>query len=64
MNLYILGNGFDLEMGLKTSYSDFIRSEQFEKLTARNSDCKFPRYILNKISSLDNSDKWLSLIHI
>ncbi len=63
MNLYILGNGLDLEMGLKTSYSDFVRSEQFEKLTARNSDCKFPRYILNKISSLDNSDKWVDLEH-
>lgn len=27
--LIIIGNGFDLDMGLKTSYSDFIKSPYF-----------------------------------
>jgi hypothetical protein len=30
--LLIIGNGFDLNLGLKTSYSDFLDSPQFEKL--------------------------------
>lgn len=31
-NIIILGNGFDLNLGLKTGYCDFVRSEQFLKL--------------------------------
>lgn len=28
--LLIIGNGFDLNLGLKTSYSDFLASKEFE----------------------------------
>ena len=28
----IIGNGFDLSLGLKTSYSDFVKSQEFKKL--------------------------------
>lgn len=28
--LLILGNGFDLSLGLKTSYGDFMKSSYFE----------------------------------
>jgi len=28
----IIGNGFDLNLGLKTSYSDFLESQQFDEL--------------------------------
>ncbi|ALU75278.1 hypothetical protein F7642_10905 [Tenacibaculum finnmarkense genomovar ulcerans] len=28
----IIGNGFDLSIGLKTSYSDFIKSIEFQEL--------------------------------
>lgn len=31
-NILILGNGFDLNLGLKTGYCDFVQSEQFLKL--------------------------------
>ena len=31
MNLYIIGNGFDLDLGLQTSYNSFIQSEDFKK---------------------------------
>lgn len=29
--LVIIGNGFDLDLGLKTSYADFMMSKVFEK---------------------------------
>ena len=35
-----IGNGFDLDLGLKTSYSDFIKWEKFESLTDNNSLAK------------------------
>lgn len=30
--IIIIGNGFDLNLGLKTSYNDFIKSNYFESL--------------------------------
>ena len=33
----ILGNGFDLNLGLETGYADFIKSEQFEYLIKNDS---------------------------
>ena len=33
MKIMIIGNGFDLNLGLKTSYGDFIASKNFCKLT-------------------------------
>lgn len=32
MKILIIGNGFDLNLGLKTSYKDFIESNQFKSL--------------------------------
>ena len=32
MKILIIGNGFDLNLGLKTSYKDFIESSQFQNL--------------------------------
>jgi|GEM_PF-3326905 hypothetical protein len=32
----IIGNGFDLNFGLKTSYSDFLSSKQFKNLIESN----------------------------
>lgn len=34
-NTIILGNGFDLDLGLKTSYRDFLKSNQFRTLLER-----------------------------
>ncbi|ATB69742.1 hypothetical protein SJPD1_1636 [Sulfurospirillum diekertiae] len=36
MKIMIIGNGFDLNLGLKTSYSDFISSDFFKSLVAEN----------------------------
>ena len=32
MNVLVIGNGFDLDLGLKTKYSDFADSEQWKKM--------------------------------
>ena len=32
MKIIIIGNGFDLSLGLKTSYKDFIESDSFTLL--------------------------------
>jgi hypothetical protein len=44
--LLIVGNGFDLNLGLKTSYADFIASEQFLEICNSNN---FAKYLKSKI---------------
>jgi len=39
-HVVIIGNGFDLNLGRKTSYKDFIQSDQFKELIqSKNSLC-------------------------
>ncbi|MBU3013426.1 bacteriophage abortive infection AbiH family protein [Poseidonibacter lekithochrous] len=38
MKILIIGNGFDLNLGLKTSYKDFIQSEHFKDLVAKRNN--------------------------
>ncbi len=38
--LLVIGNGFDLSLGFKTSYKDFLKSEQFLKIADSNEFCK------------------------
>lgn len=45
--LLIVGNGFDLNLGLKTSYANFIESEQFAKICNSNN---FAKYLKNQNS--------------
>nr|DAT41406.1 MAG TPA: abortive infection protein [Caudoviricetes sp.] len=45
--LLILGNGFDLNLGLKTSYIDFMQSEYFDSLL-KNGSNKFAIYLKSK----------------
>lgn len=42
----IIGNGFDLNLGLETSYNSFINSKEFKELTDKGS--KLANYLLNK----------------
>lgn len=35
MKIIVIGNGFDLSLGLKTSYKDFIQSENFNLLVEK-----------------------------
>ena len=43
-DLVIIGNGFDLSLGLKTSYDDFIKSKEFNDQTGS----QFALYLKNK----------------
>ena len=37
----VIGNGFDLNLGLKTSYAHFIKSHYFQNLLDKNELCKY-----------------------
>lgn len=43
--LLIIGNGFDLNLGLKTSYTDFINSNEFADGLVDNKLCKYLKEI-------------------
>jgi hypothetical protein len=47
-HLYIIGNGFDLDLDLKTSYSDFIQSQKFISLLNSSPANSFAKYLKNK----------------
>lgn len=47
----VVGNGFDLNLGLKTSYTDFIESDYFKEMI--NSGNKFARHLANEFSLND-----------
>lgn len=42
--IIILGNGFDLNLGLKTSYKQFMNSNYFDKLVRKKNN-----YLINRI---------------
>lgn len=51
MKILIIGNGFDLNLGLKTSYKDFIQSNHFKTLLKnKNSMAEY----FNEKSELNN----------
>lgn len=59
MNILILGNGFDLDLGLKTRYSDFAMSSQWEDLYRRFSqeeDC-----LAKYLYELANKEYWFDI---
>jgi hypothetical protein len=58
MNLYIFGNGFDLDLGLKTSYSNFIESNDFKNLIQPASDCTFAKYLFKNYNP---ESKWMDI---
>ena len=57
-NLYIIGNGFDLDLGFKTSYADFIGSDEFKELIKPSSDCSFAKYLNEKYRG---DYKWMDI---
>ncbi|WP_299232328.1 AbiH family protein [uncultured Bacteroides sp.] len=64
--LLIIGNGFDLELGLKTSYKDFINSKTYEKYSESISN--HPSYKKNYNIDFDTDipifDYLKSVLHI
>lgn len=51
MKIIIIGNGFDLNLGLKTSYQDFIASDYFKSLIEK--DNSLAKYLMTR-SNLNN----------
>jgi hypothetical protein len=60
MNIYILGNGFDLDLGFDTSYSSFIKSNQFKRLCSNNSNNNLAKFIDEKFNNNDEA-LWVDL---
>ncbi|MBC7751316.1 MAG: hypothetical protein H7Z73_06300 [Candidatus Saccharibacteria bacterium] len=55
--ILIIGNGFDLNLGLKTSYSDFIKSEQFQNLVKSNN------YLAGHLQNIHSDKNWVDIEH-
>ncbi len=53
-NILIIGNGFDLNLGLKTSYNDFIESDDFKRLLNKN-------YFAQHLQSKYDLEKWIDI---
>lgn len=62
----VIGNGFDLDLGLKTSYKDFMESERFQRQLEKaeqqvriglNIDDNLFKYLQNK----KNLQKWIDI---
>lgn len=49
----IIGNGFDLNLGLPTSYNHFVKSENFTRLTSTNKLCRFLAHTYEKCNWVD-----------
>ncbi|SFF46889.1 Bacteriophage abortive infection AbiH [Pedobacter antarcticus] len=54
-NILILGNGFDLNFGLKTGYCDFVKSEQFLKLK------NFGSELANYLHEQNDLNNWIDI---
>jgi len=52
----ILGNGFDLDLGLKTSYADFMNSDDFKAIVDNN---YFARYLQERRTELGGN--WIDI---
>ena len=49
MRVLVIGNGFDMDLGLKTQYKDFINSKEFKGLRAESySDGMFARFLFER----------------
>lgn len=58
MNVLIIGNGFDLDLGLPTRYSDFAKSEEWDKLYSTTwSKCPLAKHL----KKCANKDNWFDI---
>jgi len=55
MKIIVIGNGFDLNLGLKTSYKDFIESDYFNTLIEENNS--LATYLMAK----NNLNNWVDI---
>lgn len=59
--LFIIGNGFDLSCGLKTSYKNFYESSFFDSLGKGPKDSKKSINIYDHLKSKQVMNNWLDL---
>lgn len=59
--IIILGNGFDLDLGLKTSYADFAKSEFWQDLMADNNHSTNDQRLLGFLKGKYDVDKWIDI---
>lgn len=59
--IIILGNGFDLDLGLKTSYSDFAKSEFWQELMADNNHSTNSQRLLGFLKGKYDVEKWIDI---
>ena len=57
--LLIIGNGFDIDLGLRTRYSDFAKSKNWEKLM-ENTD-SFDRDLLRALNDAKEKEAWFDI---
>lgn len=56
INVLVIGNGFDIDLGLKTKYSDFLNSEEFYSCIG-NMKTKLGQYLKNA----HETERWIDL---
>ena len=59
--IIILGNGFDLDLGLKTSYSDFAGSSQWKELMDNNAHSLDKSWLLGFLKSKYDVNQWIDI---
>lgn len=59
--IIILGNGFDLDLGLKTSYSDFAKSAQWKDLMDNNTHSSDETWLLGFLKSKYDVNQWIDI---
>lgn len=56
-HVFVIGNGFDLNLGLKTSYQDFIESEYFQNHIGKG------KPLFEHLKTKHESQKWVDIEH-
>jgi hypothetical protein len=56
-HVFVIGNGFDLNLGLKTSYQDFIRSEHFQDHIGKG------KQLFEHLKTKHELQKWVDIEH-
>lgn len=59
--IIILGNGFDLDLGLKTRYSDFVKSPQWKQLMDENPHSKGNDFLLGYLDNKYELERWIDI---
>ena len=59
--IFLLGNGFDLDLGLATSYSDFAKSKQWNDLMDESIHSAEDDYLLGFLRKRYQVEKWIDI---